>query len=126
MSFAWRKESKFIEEAKGLLKFHYLYENEVIFYFGLRLGQHEEWKNLSIIFRSQTSFPDALLVNFETGEALNVEFEVTSLRFKSHIKKLGEKAIEMCDLIVCSKNNWNDCPLDVYDVISDEFHKTNK
>jgi len=90
MSFSWRKETRFIEEATNLLDFHYQYESEIVFYFGMRLGQNNkqnnEWENLSIIIRPPTAFPDALLVNFETGEALNVEFERTSLGFKDHIK----------------------------------------
>jgi hypothetical protein len=130
MTFSWRKEPRFIEEARKLLDFHYQYENEIIFYFGMRLGQNKtqngEWEKLSIIIRPPTAFPDALLVNFETGEALNVEFERTSLAFKDHIKKLGNKAIDECDLIVCAKHNWVDCPIDVYNVVDDSLYKTKK
>ena len=126
MHFAWRKEKHFIEEANKLLEYHPLYENEIIFYFGFRLGQHKKWEDLTIIFRPPTDFPDAMLVDYKTGEALNVEFEVNSSGFKPHITKNGDKAIADCDLIVCAKHDWDDCPLDVYDIISDSFHRVKK
>lgn len=125
MSFAWRKEHHFIEEAKKLMEWHPFYENEIIFWFGIRLEQ-KGLENLAIIFRSPIDFPDAILANFDTGEALNVEFEVKSSGFKPHITKYGEKAVEVCDLIVCAKHDWDSCPIDVYNVISDSFHKAKK
>jgi hypothetical protein len=38
----------------------------------------------------------------------NIEFEVNSSRFRTHVSK-GE----FCDLIVCWEHDWEDCPIEV-------------
>lgn len=77
--------------------------------------------SIDVAFRSPQTYPDAILVNFETEERMNVEFEEFSSDFKVH----GHDPTK-CDLIVCWIHDWNKrwtngkCPLAVYEVGSGE------
>jgi hypothetical protein len=55
-------------------------------------------------------FPDGIVrrANDSGWEELDVEFEYASLNFRDH----GHDPTQ-CDLIICWKHNWIDCPLEV-------------
>jgi hypothetical protein len=56
---------------------------------------------------SQVGFPDFLLLNGE-NEAIRAEVETESRMFVAH----GHD-VDGCDLIICWRHNWTDCPLPV-------------
>jgi len=117
-SFPWRRDSRLEAEAKERESLDRLQENDVIFLFGFRLGRHaKHLEHIDIHFRSE--FPDALLFNNDTNEVMNVEFETISSNFLKH-----EHDPKACDLIVCFAHDWKDCPIDVYELVTDELHKT--
>jgi len=69
-----------------------------------------------------TSFPDCeakrrIDRKGERWERVRIEFEYYSSDFKDH-----KHPIEGCDLIVCWKNDWKDCPLNVIE-LSEEIKK---
>jgi hypothetical protein len=81
----------------------------VVFVFGMmarRLG--------FIVHRLQAGFPDCIAMR-EVAPGLwqrvRIEFEFESRNFKKH-KHRRDK----CDVIVCWKHNWKDCPLDVVEL----------
>jgi hypothetical protein len=81
----------------------------VVFVFGMmarRLG--------FIVHRLQAGFPDCIAMR-EVAPGLwqrvRIEFEFESRNFKKH-KHRKDK----CDVIVCWKHNWKDCPLDVVEL----------
>lgn len=81
----------------------------VVFVFGMmarRLG--------FVVHRLQAGFPDCIAMR-EVAPGLwqrvRIEFEFESRNFKKH-KHRRDK----CDVIVCWKHNWKDCPLDVVEL----------
>jgi hypothetical protein len=84
-------------------------EQGVIFLFGVmaeKLG--------FVVLRIQTEFPDCeALMQVEEGqwERVRIEFEYESRNFLRHRHEAGE-----CDVIVCWRHNWPECPLDVVEL----------
>jgi hypothetical protein len=81
----------------------------VVFVFGMmarKLG--------FVVHRLQAGFPDCIAMR-EVAPGLwqrvRIEFEFESRNFKKH-KHRKDK----CDVIVCWKHNWKDCPLDVVEL----------
>jgi len=107
--FPWKKDKKLFGEAMELLTKRQ-YENWVIFRFGMELANVD---NIDIVFRNK--YPDAILINTRTEEALNIEFEEYSGNFKEQ-----NHDPEKCDLIICAYHDWEErfpnekCPLPVY------------
>ncbi len=67
-----------------------------------------------MVIRLQTEFPDCeAFWEVEPGrwQLVRVEFEYESRNFLAHGHRL-----EDCDLIVCWKNNWEGCPLEVIEL----------
>ena len=67
-----------------------------------------------MVFRLQTEFPDCeAFWEVEPGrwQLVRIEFEYESRNFLIHGHRL-----EGCDLIVCWKNNWEGCPLEVIEL----------
>jgi len=63
-----------------------------------------------------TSFPDCeakrrMDKKGERWQRVRIEFEFNSSDFKRH-----DHPIEGCDLVVCWKNDWNECPLEVIEL----------
>lgn len=61
-------------------------------------------------------FPDCeakRIVNRTTGEQqqVKIEFEYRSREFEKHVHEA-----QKCDLIVCWKDNWKDCPIEVLEL----------
>ena len=113
MGIPWRKDSELLEEANNSKRG--VYENEIISLFGFQLGQnHELFKNVYLCFRSPNDFSDAILVNRDTHEVCNIEFEVIDSDFTKH----GHDHTK-CDLIVCyvKDENWKN-PITVYELKS--------
>ncbi len=126
--FAWRKDRKVLNEAEEAfrLKRNRLYEDWVIFTFGLELGRNlspEDFKCIYLVFRPPTQFPDAILVNRKTEEVLNVEFEESTNGFRKHIKKHNYRD---CDLVVCAEHDWDECPVDVFSLFEGRLFKAQK
>lgn len=137
MSIPWRKDAKLLEEAKKRFK-ERIYEADSIFVFGFQLGKlyamaehrnllaadekaetmmerlFEFCKGLDLIFRSPREYPDAILYREDTGEAVNVEFEVVDSMFEEH----GHDPAK-CDLIVCfiHDENWKN-PVTIHELRS--------
>ena len=113
--FPWKKDKELLKEATELFTKRQ-YENWVIFSFGYELGKRKT-DYIDLVFRGK--YPDAILVNERTKEALNIEFEERSSNFKGHDP-------EKCDLIVCAYHDWEEkfpdekCPLSVY-VVGGKF-----
>jgi hypothetical protein len=66
------------------------------------------------IIRLQTAFPDAeALREMDPGrwQLVHIEFEFESKNFLLHMHEARD-----CDLIVCWKHNWEDCPLEVLEL----------
>ena len=107
--FPWKKNKKLFGEATELLT-RRQYENWVIFRFGIELANVDD---VDVVFRGK--YPDAILVNAKTEEALNIEFE----EYSGDFKKQGHDP-KKCDLIVCAYHDWEErfpnekCPLPVY------------
>ena len=107
--FPWKRDKELFEKAMELLTVRQ-YENWVIFRFGIELADVDD---IDLIFRGR--YPDAILINARTEEALNVEFEEYSSHFKDH-----KHDAEKCGLIVCAHHDWDErfpgenCPLPVY------------
>jgi hypothetical protein len=84
-------------------------ESGVIFLFGTvaeKLG--------FMIQRVQTGFPDCEAIRrIEPGrwQRVRIEFEYESRNFLAHMHPATK-----CDLIVCWRHNWKDCPLDVLEL----------
>lgn len=81
----------------------------VVFVFGMmarRLG--------FVVHRLQAGFPDCIAMREVAPgvwQRVRIEFEFESRNFKKH-KHRRDK----CDVIVCWKHNWKDCPLDVVEL----------
>ncbi len=84
-------------------------ESGVIFLFGTvadKLG--------FMIQRIQTEFPDCeAMRRIEPGrwQRVRIEFEYESRNFLAHMHPATK-----CDLIVCWRHNWKDCPLEVLEL----------
>jgi hypothetical protein len=84
-------------------------EQGVIFLFGVmaeKLG--------FVVLRIQTEFPDCealMQVEEVKWERVRIEFEYESRNFLKHLHEAGE-----CDVIVCWRHNWPECPLDVVEL----------
>ncbi|MBZ5508540.1 MAG: hypothetical protein LAO78_24035 [Acidobacteriia bacterium] len=84
-------------------------EMGVVFLFGARA---EELGFL--VLRIQTEFPDCealRMVDEDRCQLVKIEFEHESRNFLKHMHKASE-----CDLIVCWKHNWPECPLEVIEL----------
>jgi hypothetical protein len=84
-------------------------EAGVIFLFGMLAGQLG-----FVVTRIQTEFPDCEAlrqVSEEKWQRVKIEFEYESRNFLRHYHNADE-----CDLIVCWKHNWPDCPLEVVEL----------
>jgi hypothetical protein len=84
-------------------------ESGVIYMFGTvsqRLG--------FAVMLIQGAFPDCLalrLVDNERWQLVRIEFEYESRNFLRHLHDPSQ-----CDIIVCWKHNWPDCPLEVIEL----------
>jgi len=84
-------------------------EMGVVFLFGAVAERLGFW-----VLRIQTEFPDCealRLVDEERCQLVKIEFEQESRNFLKHMHKVDE-----CDLIVCWKHNWPECPLEVVEL----------
>lgn len=68
-----------------------------------------------IVEEVKTGFPDATIRRFNGKGWVreSVEFEYVSTNFKRH-----KHPIDECDIIICWKHDWKDCPLEVIDLAS--------
>ena len=67
-----------------------------------------------VVHRLQAGFPDCIAMREVAPgiwQRVRIEFEFESRNFKKH-KHRKDK----CDVIVCWKHNWKDCPLDVVEL----------
>ncbi len=67
-----------------------------------------------VVLRIQPGFPDCealMLVDGDRCELVQIEFEYESKNFLKHMHEPGA-----CDLIVCWKHNWPECPVDVLEL----------
>lgn len=86
-------------------------EMGVVFLFGTlaeRLG--------FVVHRIQMEFPDCEAmrnIGNDRWQRVRIEFEYESRNFLKHMHD-----IRQCDLIICWKHNWPDCPLDVLELKS--------
>jgi hypothetical protein len=84
-------------------------ENGVLYLFGTvsaRLG--------FVVTLIQTGFPDCLalrLVDIDRWQPIRIEFEYESRNFLKHLHDPSQ-----CDIIVCWKHNWPECPLEVIEL----------
>ena len=68
------------------------------------------------VTRMQAEFPDAEAMrqlDEDRWQRVRIEFEYESRNFLTHFHR-----VEDCDLIVCWKHNWADCPLEVLELKS--------
>ena len=83
-------------------------ENGVIFLFGKVMG------DLNIYVEEiKPGFPDCIARRFmgKGWERVAIEFEYLSSNFKVH----GHDS-NLCDIIICWKHDWKDCPLEVLEL----------
>ncbi len=69
-----------------------------------------------LVEQLQPSFPDCIAlrqIGPEHWERVRIEFELESRNFKTH-----RHPVDDCDLIVCWRHNWPDCPLEVVELQS--------
>jgi hypothetical protein len=84
-------------------------EMGVVFLFGAVAERLGFW-----VLRMQTEFPDCealRLVDEERCQLVKIEFEHQSRNFLKHMHKVDE-----CDVLVCWKHNWPECPLEVVEL----------
>jgi hypothetical protein len=84
-------------------------EMGVVFLFGAVAERLGFW-----VLRIQTEYPDCealRLVGEDRLQLVKIEFEQESRNFLKHMHKASE-----CDLIVCWKHNWPECPLEVLEL----------
>jgi hypothetical protein len=84
-------------------------EMGVVFLFGAVAERLGFW-----VLRIQTEFPDCealRLVDEERCQLVKIEFEQESRNFLKHMHKVDE-----CDVLVCWKHNWPECPLEVIEL----------
>jgi len=131
VEFPWRRDKELYEKAEKTANKR-AYENWAIYAFGFQMGvSASKLENelkvpltefpFDVVFRGE--YPDAILVNENTKEVLNIEFEEVSSLFKEHLKKHDPRK---CDLIVCVKHDWDECPIDVYEITSGQLHKAKR
>ena len=83
----------------------------VVFVFGMmarRLG--------FVVHRLQSGFPDCIAMREVAPgkwQRVRIEFEFESRNFLKHRHRRDK-----CDVIVCWRHNWKDCPLDVVELAS--------
>jgi len=84
-------------------------EQGVVFLFGAmaeKLG--------FVVLRIQTEFPDCealMQVGEDRWERVRIEFEYESRNFLKHMHEASG-----CDMIVCWRHNWPECPMDVVEL----------
>jgi hypothetical protein len=88
-------------------------EQGVVFLFGM-----VSWELGYVVESVATGFPDCeakrrIKTSPETWQRLRLEFEYESRNFVDH----GHDPTA-CDLIVCWKHNWDDCPIEVLELSS--------
>lgn len=84
-------------------------EMGVVFLFGAVAERLGFW-----VLRIQTEFPDCealRMVSEDRLQLVKIEFEQESRNFLKHMHK-----VDGCDLIVCWKHNWPECPLEVVEL----------
>ena len=67
-----------------------------------------------VVTRIQSEFPDCealRLVDEDRCQRVWIEFEYESRNFLKHLHDVNG-----CDLIVCWKHNWPECPLEVVEL----------
>jgi hypothetical protein len=87
-------------------------EQGVIFLF----AKYHRELGIDYIEGIRQGFPDAFgkrKAGREAYEDVNIEFEFESLDFKRHKHDPNE-----CDIIVCWKHNWRECPIEVIELKS--------
>ena len=69
-----------------------------------------------VVHRIQPEFPDCeamRLVGEDTCELVRIEFEYESRNFLKHMHD-----VKGCDLIICWRHNWPECPMEVLELRS--------
>lgn len=115
----WKEAEEKLEQAKKkgdelkkalrlmLFGFNWTHDEKgVIFAFG-RLYEHLHLNFDRLDFKS--GYPDA--IGTRGDEKTRIEFELSSKGFKQH----GHDP-EECDLIVCWKHDWSECPIEVMEL----------
>ena len=67
-----------------------------------------------VVHRIQPEFPDCeamRLVGEDTCELVRIEFEHESRNFLKHMHD-----VKGCDLIICWRHNWPECPMEVLEL----------
>ncbi|MGZ4844519.1 MAG: homing endonuclease associated repeat-containing protein, partial [Candidatus Angelobacter sp.] len=67
-----------------------------------------------VVLRIQTEFPDCealKMIDEDRCQLVKIEFEHQSRNFLKHMHK-----VDGCDLLVCWKHNWPECPLEVVEL----------
>jgi hypothetical protein len=67
-----------------------------------------------VVLRMQSEFPDCealRLVEDERWQRVRIEFEYESRNFLKHFHDVND-----CDVIVCWRHNWPECPLEVVEL----------
>ena len=67
-----------------------------------------------VVLRLQPEFPDCEAmrrVDEDTWQRVRIEFEYESRNFLRHMHEASE-----CDLIICWRHNWPECPLEVLEL----------
>ena len=86
-------------------------EAGVVYLFGMVAGDLG-----FVVTRIQSEFPDCEAMRHVEGDIwqkVRIEFEYESRNFVTHLHR-----VEECDVIVCWKHNWPNCPLDVVELKS--------
>jgi hypothetical protein len=81
----------------------------VIFLFGAM-----SWQLGFFVHRIQANFPDCEAMRRVAGgkcQLVKIEFEIESRNFRRH-----RHDPKKCDLIICWKHNWPECPLEVLEL----------
>lgn len=102
-----------------ILNYAPLNEKGVILLFGYYLQD----LGISHVEEIKSGFPDAIAMrSIGNGkyQRVRIEFEFKSSSFLKH-----GHSIEECDLIVCWKHDWIDCPIEVVELSSVLFEKDN-
>jgi len=74
-----------------------------------------------IVTRLQKEFPDCEAlrqVDRERWQRILIEFEYESRNFLAH-----EHNVKGCDMIICWKHNWPECPLEVLELSKLDWNK---
>jgi Homing endonuclease associated repeat len=93
----------------GPLAYAPVNELGVVFLFGVMAQQLG-----FVVHRLQTEFPDCEAmrqVGDQRWQLVRIEFEYESRNFLKHMHEASE-----CDLIVCWRHNWAECPLEVVEL----------